>query len=167
MSKKTLLVGVGALVLGIVLTGLIGFFSLPGMMMLEDESPHSFLETVNVFEDAVSEAGWSVLQVHDMQSILAAHGHDVEAVRIYELCSSRYSAEILKEDDARLISPLMPCRVSIYEKSDGTTYIARMNSILMAKPFGGVIARVMDQAAVDTEQVIDAVLNGTIATATR
>ncbi len=167
MSKKTWFVGAGAFVVGVILTGVIGFYSMPGMMMLEDESPYGFQETVQVFEEAVRDAGWSVLQVHDMQGILAGHGHDVAAVKIYELCSSRYSAEILREDDARLISPLMPCRVAVYEKSDGTTYIARMNSVLMAKPFGGVIARVMDQAAVDTEQVIDAVLNGGVSTALR
>lgn len=167
MNRKILFVGAGAFVFGILLTGLVAFYSMPGMMMLEDESPHNFDDTVRVFEQTVRDAGWSVLQVHDMQGILKSHGHDVAAVQIFELCSSRYSAEILVEDDARLISPMMPCRVAIYEKSDGTTYISRMNSILMAKPFGGVIARVMDQAAVETEEVIHAVLNGSVATAGR
>lgn len=168
MKRNTVFAVVGAFVLGIVLTGVIGFYSLPGMMMLEDESPYTFQETVQVFEDTVRDAGWSVLQVHDMQGILAGHGHEVASVKIFELCSSRYSAEILVEDDARVISPLMPCRVAIYEKSDGTTYIARMNSVLMAKPFGGVIARVMDRAAVETEEVIHSVLNGgALATASR
>lgn len=167
MNRKTVLVGVGALVVGVLLTAVIGFYSMPGMMMLEDESPHNFSQTVQVFEQAVADAGWSILQVHDMQDILASHGHDVAAVKIFELCSSRYSAEVLVEDSARIISPLMPCRVSIYEKTDGSVHIARMNSELMAKPFGGVIARVMDKAAVETEEVIAAVLNGGVATAAR
>jgi uncharacterized protein (DUF302 family) len=167
MNNKMIAGVVSAFVFGIVLTGLIAYYSMPGLMMLEDESPHTFTETVQVFENAVSEAGWSILQVHDMREILDSHGHDVASVKIFELCSSRYSAEILVEDDARLISPMMPCRVSIYEKSDGTTYIARMNSVLMAKPFGGVIARVMDTAAVETEEIIEVVLNGGIATAAR
>ena len=167
MEKKTLLVGAGALVVGIVLTAIIGFYSMPGMMMLEDESPFSFDETVQVFEREVADAGWSVLQVHDMQAILDGHGHEVAAVKIFELCSSRYSAEVLVEDDALVISPLMPCRVSIYEKTDGSVHIARMNSELMAKPFGGVIASVMDKAAVETEEVIAAVLNGGVSAAAR
>lgn len=54
----------------------------------------------------------------------------------------------------------MPCRVAIYEKSDGVTYIARMNSQLMARPFGGVINSVMRKAAVETEQIIAQVING-------
>ena len=158
MNKKTVLVGAGALVAGIVLTAVIGFFSMPSMMMLEDRSPHDFETTVAIFEREVREGGWSVLQTHDMQQILANHGHDVLAVTIYELCSARYSAEILSLDDERIVSPLMPCRVAIYEKSNGNTYIGRMNSLLMAKPFGGVIASVMSRAAFETEVVIERVL---------
>ncbi len=160
MNRNPWIFGVGGLVLGIVLTAVVGFYSLPGMMMLEDESPRPFEPTVAAFEQAVADGGWTVLAVHDMQQILERHGHQVAAVKVFELCSSRYSAEVLAEDDARLISPLMPCRVAIYEKSDGSTHIARMNSELMARPFGGVIARVMNLAAVETEDIIASVLQG-------
>jgi uncharacterized protein (DUF302 family) len=54
---------------------------------------------------------------------------------------------------------LMPCRVAIYEKSNGKTYITRMDSKLMARPFGGVINEVMQTAALETEEMIRAVLN--------
>lgn len=158
MNKKIVLVGAAALVVGVLLTVVIGFYSMPSMMMLEDESPHDFATTVEIFEREVRAGGWSVLVTHDMQETLEGHGHDVDAVKIFELCSSKYSAEILKLDDERIVSPLMPCRVAIYEKSNGRTYITRMNSQLMAQPFGGVIAEVMDQAAVETEVVIAKVL---------
>ncbi len=47
---------------------------------------------------------------------------------------------------------MMPCRVSIYTKSDGKTYIGRMNSGLVAKTFGGgIISEIMQKAAGDTE----------------
>ncbi|GAB6089476.1 DUF302 domain-containing protein [Spirochaeta dissipatitropha] len=159
MNKKLALATVGALLTGIILTAVIGFFSLPSLMMLEDESPYDFESTVQRFEAEVRAGGWSVLTVHDMQGILEGHGHDVDAIKIYELCSSKYSAEILSLDDERIVSPLMPCRVAIYEKSNGKTYIARMNSELMARPFGGVISSVMNSAAVETEVVISNVLN--------
>ncbi len=159
MNKKLVIVGASALVLGVLLTAVVGFYSMPSMMMMEDRSPHDFATTVAIFEHEVREGGWSVLTTHDMQQVLAGHGHDVDAVKIFELCSSKYSAEILTLDDERIVSPLMPCRVAIYEKSNGHTYITRMNSQLMAKPFGGVIASVMDKAAVETEVVISRVLS--------
>ncbi|HKK48851.1 MAG TPA: DUF302 domain-containing protein [Alkalispirochaeta sp.] len=158
MNKKMWGVAAGALAVGVILTLVVVYYSMPGVMMLEDESPYSFDETVQRFEQEVSDAGWSVVVTHDMQAILEGHGHEVAAVKIFELCSSRYSAEVLAVDEARTISPMMPCRVSIYETTTGETYVSRMNSQLMAKPFGGVIARVMDTAAVETEEIIDAVL---------
>ncbi|AFG38722.1 DUF302 domain-containing protein [Spirochaeta africana] len=159
MNKITVMVGAGALVVGAAVALVIGFFSMPGMMMLEDESPYDFATTIERFEQEVAAGGWSVLTVHDMQAVLDGHGHQVDAIKIYELCSSQYSAEILVLDDERIISPLMPCRVSIYEKSNGRTYISRMNSELMARPFGGVINEVMQVAAVETEVVISRVLD--------
>ena len=159
MNRKLIISVVGAFVAGIVLTGVVVYQSAPSMMMLEDESPYDFETTVERFEEAVVAGGWSVLTVHDMQDVLAGHGHDVDSVMIYELCSSEYSAEILELDDERIVSPLMPCRVSIYEKSDGSVYIGRMNSELMARPFGGVINDVMQTAAVETEEVIADVLS--------
>ncbi len=152
--KTKAITGIAGLVIGILLTGIIGFYSLPGLMMLEDETKYDFETTVQVFEEKVNEAGWSVLVTHDMQETLKGHGHDVLNVKIFELCSARYSAEILKLDDERIVSPLMPCRVAIYEKSNGNTYITRMDSELMAKPFGGIINEVMQQAASEIEDVI-------------
>jgi len=152
--KTNLLTAVAALLTGAVIMGFVGFYSLPGLMMLEDETKYDFETTVQVFEDKVNEAGWSILTTHDMQETLKGHGHDVMSVKIFELCSSKYSAEILKLDDERIVSPLMPCRVAIYEKSNGKTYIARMDSELLAKPFGGVINDVMQRAASEIEEVI-------------
>ncbi|NBG87812.1 DUF302 domain-containing protein [Isachenkonia alkalipeptolytica] len=162
MSKKqrnqTIIFIVIALVAGGLLTGFTLYQSAPNAMMMEDESPYGFEETVERFKDEVEAAGWSVAGMHDMQEILDGHGFEVDRIEIYELCSSQYSAMILEEDDERIVSPLMPCRISIYEKSDGNTYISRMNSKLMARPFGGIINEVMQQAADETEEILDKVL---------
>jgi len=152
-------IGIGALIAGILITLVILYMSAPGMMMMEDESKYDFEETVDRFETAVNEAGWSIAGHHDMQAVLDSHGHDIINIEIFELCSSKYSAQILKLDDERIVSPLMPCRISIYEKSDGKTYIGRMNSTLMARPFGGVINEVMQQAAMETEEILDGLIN--------
>ena len=38
---------------------------------------------------------------------------------------------------------MMPCTISVYQKSDGKTYIGTMNAGLLGKMFGGMIAEVM------------------------
>ncbi|MDI6402520.1 DUF302 domain-containing protein [Balneolaceae bacterium ANBcel3] len=156
--KTKIIYGVAGLILGALLMGIIGFYSLPGLMMLEDETLYDFETTVEVFEKKLDEAGWSVLVIHDMRETLKGHGHDVLNVKIFELCSARYSAEILKLDDERIVTPLMPCRVAVYEKSNGKTYISRMDSELMARPFGGIINEVMQKAASEIEDVIAQVI---------
>ncbi len=157
--KIALITSAASLLLGVLITLGIMWLSAPTMMMHEDASNFDFDTTIERFEEALDEGGWSVLTVHDMQAVLEGHGHDVDRIKIYELCSSEYSAEILTLDDERIVSPLMPCRVSIYEKSDGNTYIARMNSTLMARPFGGVINEVMQKAALETEDIIDTLID--------
>jgi uncharacterized protein (DUF302 family) len=154
-TKERVLVGGIALLVGIVLSLAIVYAAAPSMMMMEDESKYGFEETVDIFEKEVKAAGWKIAGLHDMKEILDGFGYDVDNIKIFELCSSKYSAVILEEDDERIVAPLMPCRVAIYEKSDGKTYITRMNSALMAKPFGGLIDEVMQLAASETEVIID------------
>ncbi|HBT19698.1 MAG TPA: hypothetical protein DEA52_06540 [Clostridiaceae bacterium] len=154
LNKQTVTTSIVALLVGVLLTGGLLFLSAPKMMMMEDEGAYGFEETVERFEEEVVAANWKLAGLHDMQEVLAGFGHDVLQVKVYELCSSKYSAVILAEDDERIVSPLMPCRVAIYEKSDGKTYITRMNSRLMAMPFGGMINDVMKQAAGETEVIL-------------
>jgi len=158
ITKQTIIVTVVALLVGVLLTGTIVFAATPSLMMMEDESKYDFDETVAKFEAAVLEANWKIAGVHDMKATLHGFGYDVKNVTIFELCSSKYSAVILLESDERIVSPLMPCRVAIYEKADGKTYVTRMNSTLMAMPFGGIINEVMQQAAAETEAIIDQVI---------
>ncbi len=156
--RTAIITGVLAFILGVAVTGFTVYQAAPSVMMVEDESPYDFDETVERFETEVDEAGWSILNTHDMEATMEMHGFDVESIKIFDLCSSEYSAEILELDEERVVSPMMPCRVSIYEHSDGSTYISRMNASLMAGMFGGQIERTMDVATEETEDIIDIVL---------
>ena len=107
-SKDRILVGSVALVLGAAIALGVVYAAAPSMMMLEDESKYSFDETVSVFEQEVKNAGWKVAGIHDMKAVLAGFGHDVMNVKIYELCSSKYSAVILEQEIGRA-----SCRVRV------------------------------------------------------
>ena len=53
---------------------------------------------------------------------------------------------------------MMPCRLSVYEKSDGKTYVSRMNIKKFASEMGGVIQDVMTEAFKGAEGFIDQVI---------
>lgn len=154
-NRKTLF----GMALGALATAGILYKAVPKLMILEDRSLYDFDTSTKMLEDRVKAMGWKLATVHDMQETLRGFGHDIREMKIYELCSSKYSVELLKRDAERKISPMMPCRVSIYTKSDGFTYISRMNSSLVSKFFPGLIDRVMQGAARDTELMLEEIIN--------
>jgi len=79
----------------------------------------------------------------DMQKSLAKHGQTAPRVTLLKICEPHHAAKILNDDDALSVSLMMPCTISIYEKSDGETYVATMNAAVMGRIFGGTVADVM------------------------
>lgn len=156
--KNALNISLG-MILGIILSGIVLYQFAPGLMILENESKYaSFEETVQVFEQSVKEHDWKIPAVHDLQKTMSKYGKDVRAVKIFELCNPEHAGMILELDGERIVSSLMPCRVAIYERSDGKVYYSRMNSGLMAKPMYGIIPDVMAQASYDNEEILKAIL---------
>jgi uncharacterized protein (DUF302 family) len=156
--KKSVLTGVVAFFAGIIITLGLGFTMAPSMMLVEDESKYGFEESVERFEAAVKEAGWKLPAVHDLQATMEKHGKDVKAVKVFELCHPDHAGKILEKDDERVVTSMMPCRVAIYEKSDGKVYVSRMNSSLMASTMGKVIKDVMSEAAAENEKMLATIL---------
>lgn len=107
------------------------------------QSKKSFPETLKVFQEKVSKAGWSVLTVNNMAGVLSERGFTLHPVVILDVCSGSYSARILSNDNYRPMSAFMPCRVSIYQTSDGKVYIARMNTNAFLKMMPPEVAEVM------------------------
>lgn len=154
MTKANLLFVLGGIVAGILITSLVAYKAAPSMMLKEAESKYNFEKSVEVFENTVKQMGWKIPTVHDMQHTMHENGYTVHSMKVFELCHPDHAYEILKLDDERIVSNMMPCRVSIYEKSDGKTYISWMNTAMMGKMMGGTIAEVMGIASADSESMI-------------
>lgn len=69
---------------------------------------------------------------------------------LVDLCEPNHASNILRHDQDRIVSVMMPCTISVYRKSDGKTYIGHMNAGLMGGMFGGHVAKVMSE--VDGQQ---------------
>ena len=157
--KKEILFGLVGLVIGVLLTFAVVYKTAPGMMLLESESPYSFEDTVTKLETSVAANGWEIPHSYDLKKSMKKFGHDIKEVKVFELCHPDHASQILKLNDERIVSTLMPCRLAVYVKDDGKTYVSRMNSSLMAKPMGGMIAKVMSVAASQNEAILQPVLN--------
>jgi uncharacterized protein (DUF302 family) len=153
MKGMTLGIIIG-LVAGLLIGWLIFFLASPKLMFKESRSPLSFDDTVAKIEELVASAGWKIPAIHDLQATMKKFDHEVRSVKVIEICQPDYAYKILRENQERIVSNMMPCRLSVYEKEDGSVWISRMNSGVVSKPMGKLVRQTMTVAARDMEVVI-------------
>lgn len=120
----------------------------------ENESKFGFGETVEKLSEKITSAGWKITIIHDLQETMRKNGKTVLPVKVIELCNPEYAYQILGSDVYRNVSPMLPCRVSVYEKADGKTYISRMNAPAFSSMIGGDAEKTILQAYNDTEEIL-------------
>lgn len=150
-----ILIGV---VSGMVIGLLIAFFISPSLMFREDSNSKDFEVTVANLEKAIEARGWKTPVIHDLQATMLKFGKDVRSVKVLEICHPDLSYQILSQSKEKIVSSMMPCRISVYEKEDGSVWISRMNSGFLAKPMSRVIRLTMSAAAADVEEIIAEVM---------
>ncbi len=137
---------------------LVAFFISPSLMFREDRYQKDFETTVSQLEEVVLARGWKIPHVHDLQATMEKFGKEVRSVKVLEICHPDFSYEILSRNEEKIVSSMMPCRISVYEKEDGSVWISRMNSGFMAKPMSPVIRKTMSAAAAEVEEIIAEVM---------
>ncbi len=99
--------------------------------IVEHECSSDVPATVEKLIEAAIRKGWQNPAVHNLQQSLAKSGKEVKPVQVVEICKPDYSGRMLEKNDERIVSVLMPCRISVYEKEDGKTYLAMLNMTAM------------------------------------
>jgi uncharacterized protein (DUF302 family) len=123
-------------------------------VVLEKKSRFGFSETVETLLVKAGKRNWQIPAVHDLQQSLAKSGKSVRPVKVVEMCKPEYSGQMLELSDERIISVMMPCRISVYEKDDGLTYIGLMNTSNIISGLPAIIARVMKEASGETLEMV-------------
>ena len=106
--------------------------------VIEQPSVFDFDTTVDRIVKEAESRDWKVPAIHDLQLSLAKAGKTVLPVKVIEICKPAYSGQILELNDERLMSVMMPCRISVYLKADGLTYTAIINEAGMSAGIDGV-----------------------------
>jgi uncharacterized protein (DUF302 family) len=127
-------------------------------VMIENQSRFGFAETIEILSKNILEKGWKITIMHDLQETLKKNSKEVLPVKIIELCNPGIAYQILSKDELRYVSPMLPCRITVYEKSDGFTYISRMNAPALAGMIGGDAAKTIVLAFNETEEFLKAVV---------
>jgi uncharacterized protein (DUF302 family) len=127
-------------------------------MIIEKVSPFEFDKTVELLTAAAEKRDWQIPAVHDLQQSLAKAGQTVKSVKVLEVCKPEYSGKMLEKNDERIVSVMMPCRISIYLKDDGKTYIALINGAALVAGMPENVKKVMTAAADEVNQIVDSVI---------
>jgi uncharacterized protein (DUF302 family) len=122
-------------------------------IVIEHKSRLGFEKTVEMIVADAEKREWKVPAVHDLQQSLAKSGKSVRPVKVIEICKPKYSGQMLELNDERIISVMMPCRISVYEKDDGLTYVSLINAGEMASGLPASIAGVMKEASDETFEI--------------
>jgi uncharacterized protein (DUF302 family) len=122
--------------------------------LTENQSKFSFDKTVEIIVADAEKRQWKVPAVHDLQQSIAKSGKTVKPVKVIEICKPEYSGKMLELNNERIISVMMPCRISVYEKDDGKTYIALINAGMLADGMPEIISKVMKAASDETFEIV-------------
>lgn len=146
---------VAGFILGAIVTAVVGWNLMPGLMLHESASPYGVEETVEKIKKSALSSGWVVPGIQPLhKSVLKHGGGKLPPAMLINLCQADHAYNILEHDENKKISVFMPCTISVYQKSDGKAYIGTMNAGLLGKMFGGHIAVVMDDVAADQQSFI-------------
>lgn len=127
-------------------------------IVIEQKSKFGFEKTVQVLTENAEKREWKVPFIHDLQQSLAKSGKSVKPVKVIEICKPQFSGKMLELNDERIISVMMPCRISVYEKDNGSTYVSLINAGAMAASLTDKIASVMKEASDETFEIVKAVI---------
>ena len=72
--------------------------------------------------ESTKENQWAMPHHYDLQATMQKHGFTVKPVKVFSICKPDIAVRILDNDTDKHVSAMMPCRVAVYEKSDGKKY---------------------------------------------
>jgi uncharacterized protein (DUF302 family) len=117
-------------------------------MMSEQKSRLGYKETIAALQEAGRKRGWEVGPAVDMQdAMLKAGQKNARPFTMLTLCRKDLAENLLKVQMANRAMPFVPCRMSVFEGSDGKVYIAKPNTDMMAQTATPIFAPLLKQFA--------------------
>lgn len=149
---------IAGIITGILISVAAVFVLAPKIMFIVSESKYDFETTKTLLEESTKAEEWSMPHQYDLQATMQKHGFSVKPVTVYSICKPEIAVNILGDDNKRHVSSMMPCRIAVYEKTNGKTYVARMNAELIAKLLGKELHTIMGEAGTGSEKILQPIL---------
>lgn len=131
--------------------------SLAPQMIIEVESPLDFYDTLDTLEENAKAAGWKVpkkWRVNFQRNLEKVTGVDIGPNEVIKMCEPEAAVRMLKHDEYKLLTTMMPCTIAVYEKSNGKTYISMMNMEILGLMYGGEISKIAKELAPQMKEMV-------------
>jgi len=124
-------------------------------MMTEMKSRLGFKETVAALQEAAKKRGWQVGQPIDMQEAMIKAGQKTaKPFTVLPMCKQDLAESLLKAQVEQKAMPFAPCRMSVFEGTDGKVYIAKPNTEFMAQMATPVFAPMLKKFVAEEKAVL-------------
>jgi len=127
-------------------------------LIVEKLSPYDFDRTVELLCEKAVLKEWKIPVLHDLQDSLAKSGKSVKPVKVIEICKPEYSGQMLEKNDERIVSVMMPCRISVYLKDDGKTYVALLNGSALSSGLPESVKKVIIDSSNEVFEIVESVI---------
>lgn len=127
-------------------------------IIIEHVSPFNVETTVEKLVAAAALKEWQNPATHNLQQSLAKAGKEVLPVQVIEICKPAFSGKMLEKSDERIVSVMMPCRISVYQKEDGKTYVALLNMTSMTTGMSATAVEAIKGATDESMEIVKSVI---------
>ena len=139
---------VAGILWGVAGSFIFGVIFLRNSLINEYQSKVGFKETIaQLGSDVKSSKGW----IARTSSCSLPNPKDGSRAVAMKLCNGQYASELMNDETARKTAAMIPCTFAVYQKSDGKTYISRLNMKLLGSLLGGK-AGVVFTGKIDPDQ---------------
>lgn len=153
----TTIAAAGWVLVGMVLMGIIVWFTMPALMLVKRKSNRNYDDTISALTEALkNKQDWMVKVVNDYQKSTSSFA-PIERVGSMNICNPRYASKILANDADRGVTAFMPLALGVYEDKQGQVYVSQLNVGLVGMMFDGTISDVMGMAGKDLKEVVASV----------
>lgn len=123
-------------------------------MMLHADTRKTIANLLEDVPKACAAHKFGVLGTLDLRAKLREKGQEyARAVVVFDVCNPVHAKRALEADAA--VSTMLPCRISAYERPDGSVRLACVRPTAM---IGGMGVPALDAVAREVEQTLDAIL---------
>lgn len=129
------------------------------MMTKVYRSKLSFDNTVSAICEIAPQHGWVIPPVRDLQKDYQDEEiSEMTKLKIIYFCDPQGGYAIIKEDERKAMSVMMPMGVSVYETTTGQVEIATWNMGMMAGMFPGTTGAVLKEGAENLANTLEGIV---------